>query len=333
MIFYTASFLSPGQRAELFISPRSYHHPGFDIWAQKPKIIKKYHLEDPFYVQYINWLKFVFTEGSLGFSYLHGKMVLDVILFSLPPTLELVMYSAPVIIFGGIKLGVYLAKRDHEKKGHEDLLDFVIRAVTSIGYSMPIFFTGLLLISIFFLNLHWITPGRLGGEAEFFIYSGGKWNFYTGLYTIDALLNGQFWIFLDALKHLVLPVATLTVSMMPIIVKVTRSSVLAELGQQYVIATKAKGLQDFEVLNRAKRNAMIPILTVSSTLFASMITGLTVTEYTFSISGIGILAINAAKRYDFTLLIGISIFFCIIFVTINLLVDIIYSYIDPRIKF
>jgi peptide/nickel transport system permease protein len=331
MIYYTASFLPAEKRAELFIPPKSYHHPGFDVWAQLPKIIEKYHLKDPFYVQYLNWLRFVFTEGSLGFSYLHGKMVLDVIVSNLSPTLELVMYSAPIIIFGGIKLGVYSAKRDHEKKGREDPLDFIIRAVTTLGYSVPIFFTGILLISIFFLNLHWITLGRLGSEAEFFIYSE-NWNFYTGLYTIDALLNGQFWIFLDALKHLALPIATLTISIMPIIIKVTRSSILVELGQQYIVAAKAKGLQDVEVVSRAKRNAMISIITISSTLFASMLTGVVVTEYIFSIGGIGVLAINAAKRYDFVLLIGISIFFCIIFVIINLIVDILYTYIDPRIK-
>ncbi len=331
MIFYTAGFLPSGVRVQLFISPNAYNHPGFDIYSQIPKIIEKYHLNDPFYVQYFNWLQFVLAEGSLGYSHLQGKMVLDAILFSFPATLELVMYSAPIIIFGGIKLGVYSAKRDHEKKGREDLFDFIIRVATSLAYSIPIFFIGLLMISVFYLNLHWVTPERLGSEAASFIYSG-DWNSYTRMYTIDALLNGQFWIFLDALKHLALPVATLTISMLPIIVKVTRSSMLVELSQQYVITTKAKGLRDVEVVNRAKKNAMISILTISSTLFASMLTGLIVTESIFAIGGIGLMAINAAKRYDIVLLIGISIFFCIIFVTINLIVDILYTYIDPRVK-
>jgi len=332
MIFYTASFLPPLERARLFISPHFFQHHGNDIWASAVAAAERYGLYDPFYVQYLNWLKVMFFEGgSMGFSFFHSRWASDVILSSFPATLELVMYSAPIIIFGGIKLGVYSARREHEKKGREDIVDFIIRAVTALGYSVPIFFTSLLALSIFFLNLHWITPGRLGSEAEFFVFSGA-WNSYTGLYSIDALLNGQFWIFLDALKHLALPVATLTISMLAVVVKITRSSMLVELNQIYAIAARAKGLRKMEVISRVKRNAMISILTVSSILFASMLTGIVVIEYTFSINGVGTLAISAAKRYDFALLIGLSLFFCVIFAAINLIVDIAYTYIDPRVK-
>lgn len=331
MIFYTASFLPPSKRAMLFVSPHLFQHHGPNILAYLPEIAEKYGLNDPFYVQYLNWLRVVLLEGSLGYSYLHSKWVLDVILSSFPATLELVMYSAPIIIFGGIKLGVYSARREYEKRGREDIVDFIIRAVTALGYSVPLFFTSLLALSIFFLNLHWVTLGRLGSQAEFFVYSGA-WNSHTGLYTIDALLNGQFWIFLDALKHLALPVAALTISMLAVVVKITRSSMLGELNQTYAIAARAKGLRKMEVISRVKRNAMISILTISSILFASMLTGIVVIEYTFSINGVGALAINAAKRYDFALLVGLSLFFCIIFTSINVVVDIVYAYIDPRVK-
>ena len=332
MILYTASFLPPLERARLFISPHFYQHHGNDIFAWAPKLAERYGLYDPFYVQYLNWLKVMLVEGgSLGFSYLHNRWILDVILSSFPATLELVMYSAPIIIFGGIKLGVYSARREHEKRGREDIVDFIIRAVTVLGYSVPLFFTSLLALSIFFLNLHWVTLGRLGNEAEFFVYSG-VWNSYTGFYTIDALLNGQFWIFLDALKHLALPVATLTISMLAVVVKITRSSMLSELNQTYAIAARAKGLRKMEVISRVKRNAMISILTISSILFANMLTGIVVIEYIFSINGVGALAINAAKRHDFALLVGLSLFFCIIFTSINVVVDIVYTYIDPRVK-
>jgi len=306
MIFYTASFLPPLIKARLFVSPHLFQHHGPNILAYLPEIAERYGLYDPFYVQYLNWLKVMLIEGgALGFSYLHNRWVLDVILSSFPATLELVMYSAPIIIFGGIKLGVYSAMREHEKRGRGDVVDFIIRAVTVLGYSVPLFFTSLLALSIFFLNLHWVTVGRLGNEAEFFVYFG-VWNSYTGFYTIDALLNGQFWIFLDALKHLALPVATLTISMLAVVVKI--------------------------VISRVKRNAMISILTISSILFANMLTGIVVIEYTFSINGVGALAINAAKRYDFALLVGLSLFFCIIFTSINVVVDIVYTYIDPRVK-
>ncbi len=334
MIFYTASLVPATSRASLFISPNSYSSSTHSPWDSVPIIIERYGLDEPFYIQYLNWLKFLLTEGSLGYSYWEGKWVSDAILSSFPATFELVMYSAPIIIFGGIKLGVYAAKREREKNNREDAGDFLVRGITTLGYSVPLFFTSLLALSIFFLNLHWVSPGRLGGETEFFIIVklGDNWKTYTGLYTIDALLNGQFWIFIDALRHLVLPVAVLTVSLLPVVVRVTRASMQTELNKIYATAARAKGLREVEVINRVKRNAMIPILTISSVLFGSMLTGIVVVEDTFGIGGIGSLAIGAAERYDFPLLIGISLFFCIIFVAINLLVDIIYTYLDPRVK-
>jgi len=330
-IFYTASFFPAEQRALLFVSPQSYHHPGYDPWSRLPQIAAKYHLYDAFYVQYLNWLGVLFTERTLGYSYYYGGGIVEAILNSFPPTLELVMYSAPIIILGGIKLGVYSAKREHEKRKRDDPADIIIRLATTLAYSMPIFFTGLLMISVFFLNLHWFAPGRIGRDAQMFI-SSRTWRSYTGLYTIDGILNGQFWIFIDALKHLVLPVATLTISMIPIIVKVTRSSMLIEFSQPYVTMIRAKGLREVEVLSRVKRNAMISILTVTSIIFANMLTGIVVTENIFSLGGVGSLAVGAAKNYDFTLLVGLSIFFCLIFVTVNLIVDVAYTYIDPRVK-
>lgn len=338
-IFYTTTYFSPRQRAMMLISPFSYSHPSYDSWASIPEIIKMYHLDDPFYVQYIRWLK-VLTEGSLGYSYLFNEWVSVLILQSLPATLELIMYSTPIIVFGGIKIGVYSARRAHERKRREDPIDFIIRAVLAWAYSIPTFFAALVLISIASLSLHWLPLGRVGSPAYQFITSR-QWISYTGLYTIDALLNGQFWIFLDALTRLVLPVLILTISMLPVVAKVTRSSMLGELGKEYVITAKAKGLREVKVISHAKRNAMISILTISSTLVSSMLTGIVITEFIFDIKGIGWLVTGAAgggnrvvygSRFDFALLAGLSVFFCFIFVIVNLIVDIIYTYIDPRVK-
>lgn len=315
----------------LYISPQAYKHPGHDVYSKLDIIARKYGLYDPFHVQYINWLKVTLTEFTLGYSELCDEYVLDVILKKFPATLELVMYSVPIIIFGGIRLGVYSGRRAHERKGHEDLVDFVIRAVATWIYSIPIFFIGFLLLSIFFLNLGWVYPGRLGPDAQLFINTVA-WKSHTGLYTIDALLNGQFWVFFDALKHLALPVVTLTISVLPIIARVTRSGMLVELGKPYVTMAKAKGISEREVINHAKKNALIPILTVSSMICASMLTGIVVTEVTFGFYGIGSLAVLAAQRYDFPLLVGLSMFFCLIFVIINFVVDIMYTHIDPRVN-
>jgi len=331
LVFYTTSFFSPQQRAFLYISPQALNHPGFDPWSKVELIIKKYHLDDPFYVQYANWVSVTLTEGTLGYSALYHELVSNVILNAFPATLELVVYSAPLIVLGGIKLGVYSAVRAHEKKRREDPVDFIVRVAISLTHSIPVFLVGMLMLSITFMSFHWLAIGRVGAGAQFFITSE-TWKSYTGLYTIDALLNRQYWIFLDALKHLVLPVATLTIFMLPIVVKVTRSSVLAELSKPYVTTAKAKGLQKAEVTNHAKRNAMISILTVSSMIFASMMTGIVVTESTFMLYGLGFLAVEATRRLDFTLLAGLSIFFCLIFVVLNLIVDIMYTHIDPRVN-
>lgn len=327
-VFYTSSFFSPLERAAMFVSR-------FDVDPQQvnlAELAESLHLSsDPFYVQYLDWLRLSLFTGKLGYSRHFYGFVFDVILRYFPPTIELVMFSAPIVIFGGIKIGTYSAKRAYQKRGREDLPDSTIRAFTTLAYSMPLFFTGLLSLSIFFLNLRWFAPERVGSAAGNFI-TLGSWNSYTGMYTIDALLNGQLWIFFDALRHLVLPVATLTIAMLPVVVKITRSSMLGEYNRSYVMVARAKGLKEVEVVSRVKRNAMISILTVTSILFGNMLTGIVVTEHVFAWGGLGTLSINAVKYSDFALMAGLSVVFCFIFVTINLLVDVIYTYIDPRIK-
>jgi len=331
VIFYTTIFFPPVERALIFVSPFAYSHPGFDIYSRLPDIARRYHLDDPFYVQYAVWLKGVFTEGTLGYSFYYNEWVTVIIAKKFPATLEIVLYSAPIIIFGGIKLGAYSARRAHERKGREDPIDFIIRVVTTGTYSVPSFFSALLLILIFCSSLHWVGLGRVGMNADMFIHSR-KWIPYTGLYTIDALLNGQLWVFTDALSHLVLPVITVTLSMLPIIARITRQSMLGELSNQYVIMAKAKGLRKGEVLSHARRNSMISILTISSIILASLLTGLIVTEYTFNIGGLGFSVVRAAQKYDFPLLVGLAVFFCFIFAIVNFAVDIIYTYIDPRVR-
>jgi peptide/nickel transport system permease protein len=326
------SFFSAGERAMIFVSPFAYSHPGRDIYSALPELIKKYNLDAPFYVQYLTWLKGLLTEGTLGYSLEHNKWVTTIIAEKFPATLEIVMYSAPIIILGGIRIGSYAAKRANERKRREDPLDFIIRLATTSAYSVPTFFLALLVISIFLTtDLHWATFGRVGINAFNFIHST-KWHSYTNLYTIDALFNGQLWIFIDALQHLVLPVIIVTFSTLPVIVRVTRSIVLGELGSQYVTMAKAQGLRKSEVLSRARRNALIPILTVSSIIFTSMLTGLMLTEYIFTIDGLGLTVIRAALIRDFPLLTGLAVFFCILFTVMNFIVDIIYTYLDPRVR-
>ena len=329
IIYYTTTFFSPIQRVALFMPTSPYRHPGHDIYSVIDELIEKYRLNDPFYVQYSVWIGGV-LKGNLGYSYSHHKPVIDAILQNLPATLELVMYAAPIIFLGGYRLGVFSARRAHKKAPKDDITDSAIRTVSIFGYSIPQFCIGLLLLVIFYMCLGWFKLGRLASDCEAFLRSSG-WTHYTGLYTVDALLNGEPWIFWDALKHLVLPVITLSTGMLPIVMRVTRSAVLGELAMPYVTTAKAKGLDEKAVSRHAERNSLSSVLTVSGILLASMLTGVVVTEHVFLIRGLGSMTVNAAQNFDYPLLIGLALTFCLFLALINLLVEIVYARINPRV--
>lgn len=330
LIFYTTTFLPLGIRVNLFLSQQRIQNP----WAPDPtpELIKKYGLDEPFPIQYMKWLEEV-LKGNLGWSYLIGMPVTKVIMRYFPATIELVLYAAPLIFIGGYKLGIFSAKRVNSRAPHEDPIDFAIRSITTIGYSIPSFCLALLLLIIFYLGLNWVGIERLGLAANTYVHSP-EWTQYTRLYTIDALLNGQLWIFFDALKHLMLPVITLTTQTLPIVARITRSSMIDELIKPHIVTARAMGLNEGIVMNHAKKGAQTPVFTVTGILFASMLTGVIVTEHIFAIKGVGYLVVasTVSWRIDYPLLVGLSLVFCVIFMLINLIVDITYAYIDPRVQ-
>lgn len=319
LIFAVMQFFSPVQRASLYVSQQPK-----DVTSIED-IIEKYGLNDPIVIQYSRWMSEV-LKGNLGWSRTLNYPVTKSILERLPATAELAMLSAPLIIFVGIYLGVKSAV-------HRDrIIDHATRVLSIIGWSLPTFWFGLLLISIFFVGLGWFPPGRLGADANVAVHSAGFVR-YTGMNTIDGLLNGQLWITLDALRHLVLPVTTLVVVIVAIIVRIMRSSMLEALNKSYIITARAKGLNQNEVTNKhARRNALIPVVTISGMLVAGMMTGLVITEYIFNIHGIGEYAASAALNLDAPAILGFALFSGAVFITANLVVDILYAYIDPRIR-
>lgn len=332
IIYYTTTFFPPQQRATLFMSDPELSMRGSGAPDPVPLLIEKYGLKGPWYTQYIRWVEVV-LKGSLGWSYLYQMPVTKVILGSFQATLELVIYAAPIIIIGGFKLGVFSAKRASSRAPREDPVDFAVRSITIMGYSIPSFCIGLVLLLVFCVGLSWFSDSRLGNAAQIFIDSPDTpWTHYTGLYTIDAVLNGQLWIFFDAIRHLVLPVITMTIQNLAIFVSITRSSMIGELFKPYIFAARARGFNERAVTKQAKRPSMSPVLTVSGILFGGMLTGVVVTEYIFQIRGLGYVAVAAARRLDYPLLVGLSLVFCIIFMLVNLVVDIAYAYIDPRVK-
>jgi peptide/nickel transport system permease protein len=321
LIFAVIQLLPVGVRAMMFVTdPREL--------VNLEKIIEEYGLNQPIYIQYFKWLGAVVIEHNLGLD-TNGQAVFDAITSRLPATAELVLYSTPIIIYVGIKLGTLAAV--HRDKP----VDHASRLLSIIGTSLPSFWLGIVLLSIFYAGFHWFEPGRWSAAVNSFVKDPSKtgWHWYTGLITIDGLLNGQFWIFLDGLRHLVLPVTVLVVLDTALISRVMRSSMLESLGKDYITAAKAKGLAPKEVYYKhAQRNALIPVITLSGLLVASLLCGVIITETVFNLNGIGNYAAVAAAIPDTPVVLAYALFSGIVFVIANLIVDVIYAFIDPRIR-
>lgn len=320
LVFAVGQLIPPQQRAYLYVTD-----------PKRPnvvnEVIAKYHLNESVIAQYQSWIQLI-LQGNLGYSKAGPGMVSDIIRNKAPATAEIVLYSAPIIVLVGIYLGVKSAVyRDKP-------LDHATRTLSIVGYSLPSFWLGILLIVFFFGFLGWFPPSRQSTDAMTFVYTPSN-NFihYTGFMTLDGLLNGQIWITLDALRHLVLPVAVISIINIAAIVRVMRSSMLESLNKSYIIMAKSKGLDSKEIINKhARRNALIPVITLSGMMIAGMLNGLVITETVFGFPGLGQWAASAALQFDLPAVLGFAMFSGVIFVTANLIVDVMYAYIDPRIR-
>jgi peptide/nickel transport system permease protein len=319
IIFTLLTLFSPEQRASAFV--KDIKQLG-DI----DSIIKTYGLDRPVYVQYYNWLREIF-RGNFGWSTTVSRSVLDAFRFFLPHTIELALLSAPVIILVGIWLGSQAAV--HRDKS----IDHFSRFLAIVGWSLPTFWFGLVLLMIFYGYFRGLFPPEiLSYEAQAFVDSG-EFVRYTRMNTIDALLNGELWIFVDAIRHLVLPVVTLTVIQIALVMRIMRSSMLEALGKGYVLTARAKGAAMRTVIKRhARRNALIPVITVSGWLFAQLMGGVVITETIFNRKGLGWWWARAATQLDIPAVLMAVLFNGVLFVLINLIVDILYAYIDPRVR-
>jgi peptide/nickel transport system permease protein len=318
--FAVLQFLPPSQRVSVFITDQKQAR----FWET---IAKENGLYDPVYVQFYYWIKALLIDRNLGID-AQGDSVFAAIMNRLPATVEIVMYGSPIIIFIGLTLGV------HAGANKDKPVDQISRVLTIIATSLPSFWFGIVLLSLFYAGLGWFPPQRYGQEVlNFLTMPGTPWRNYTGLMTIDSLLNGQWWIFVDSVRHLVLPIAVLGLLNSAVMVRVTRSSMLESLGKDYITSAKAKGLSKTEVVKKhARRNALIPAITISGLMIAGLLTGVTITETVFSIEGVGQYAARAAHSLDIPPVIGYALLSAVLFVVSNLIVDVLYAYIDPRIR-
>ncbi len=318
LIFALLQFLAPEMRAAAFITNPNQ-------LRALPAIIEKYGLNKPIHVQYYNWLREVF-HGNMGWSQTARQPVVEAIKAFFPATLELTLYSFIPIMIIGVWLGTAAAV-------HRDKLIDHISRVFSISFrSLPSFVWGLLILMILYGRFNWFPPGRLSLEADLFVRSG-QFHFYTRLMTVDALLNGKFGIFVDALRHLMGPVLTLTMISIALLVRITRSSMLEVLRQDYVRTARAKGLAEPVVINvHARKNALIPVITLSSLTFVGLLGGVVITETIFNFPGIGRWGAFAAQQLDIPGVTGFAMFVAALTVLGNLAADILYAYFDPRVR-
>jgi peptide/nickel transport system permease protein len=318
LIFALLQFLSPAERAALFITdPRQL--------AQISGIIRKYGLDQPVYVQYWTWLQQL-LHGDLGWSQTARMPTSRALGTFFPATLELTIYMFVPIILIGLWLGTQAAV-------HKDrFLDHFSRIFAISLRGLPSFVWGLIVLMVFYGGLNWFPPGRLSLEADLFVKSP-EFHRYTRLMTVDALLNGQVWIFLDALRHIAGPALTLVLVEMALLVRITRSSMLEVLRQDYVRTARAKGLAEPVVINRhARKNALIPVVTLSSLLFVGLLGGVVLAETIFNYPGIGKWGAEAAVQLDIPGVTGFGMFIAGITVLGNLAADMLYAAIDPRIR-
>ncbi|HWJ02074.1 MAG TPA: ABC transporter permease [Verrucomicrobiae bacterium] len=277
-------------------------------------------LNDPIYTQYFHFLQGALT-GDMGMSYYTKSSVTKEIFARFPATIELAFSAIILASFFGILIGVISAVKKNS------VIDNAGMLMALVGVSMPIFWLGILLIILFSGVLHWLpSNGRIDPLLQ-------PQNI-TGFYLIDSLIKGKMDSFIDALRHLILPASALAMYSMAIITRMTRSSMLDTLQQDFIRTARAKGISEAKVVvKHALRNGLIPIVTVIGLQLGSLLGGAVLTETVFSWPGIGSYTVACILKSDFPVVQGVVLLVAAIFVLMNLLVDVIYAFLDPRIKY
>lgn len=281
---------------------------------------KQLGLDQPAPVQYISYMNRLF-HGDLGQSIRTRRAVIADLRDFLPATIELSLAAMVVALLLGISLGIAAAIN------RNGVIDFAARGLALVGGSLPIFFLALVLLAIFYSRLRWLPgPGRLDAV----LVPPPR---VTGMYTLDSALAGQWATFRNSLSHLLLPAVTLGYYSTAVILRMTRSSMLDVLLQDYMRTARAKGLSERVVLLRhGLRNAMTPVLTTVGITFGSLLSGAVLTETIFAWPGLGRYATASAVSLDFPAVMGVTLVAAVVYPVANMLVDIGYNVLDPQVR-
>ncbi|TPI13115.1 ABC transporter permease [Mesorhizobium sp. B4-1-3] len=293
-----------GDRAPASVVERTRREMGLDL---------------PLVQQFYLYLKSVLA-GDFGRSVLTTNPVMDDIRRVFPATIELATLGTLIGSVLGIPLGVLAAVK------RNSIADQIVRVVGLIGYSVPIFWLGLLSLLLFYAKLQWVGfPGRIDVAYEYSFVP------LTGFYLVDAAAQRQWEVFYDVLRHILLPASLLGYVSLAYVSRMTRSFVLNELTQEYIVAARAKGLSEARIIWRhALRNAAVPLVTVVALSYAGLLEGSVLTETVFSWPGIGLYITNSLQNADMNAVLGGTVVIGSVFIAINLISDLLYRLLDPR---
>jgi ABC-type dipeptide/oligopeptide/nickel transport system permease component len=323
MILYAGVMLTPPEaRAQLYFPPEK----GRITENMINRLIRDYHLDDPFPVQYGYWIKSL-LEGNWGYSPTLRGDVLPALIRSTPVTLELALYSLLILVPIGIGSGLIAGWKPRQA------FDNTFRSLAFFGTTMPPFIFSFVLLAVFYVNLGWFAPGRLDFSVSLIVNSDA-FHSYTGMITVDALLNGRFDVLWDAIRHLVMPVLTLSMYHWATLGRITRASIIAERGREHLIAAKARGIPERKLMWRhALMSVLTPSLTSVALSAASILTGVFVVEIIFGLRGISsILVSSVSYTPDAPAALGFSVYSVVMIISLMFLLDVAQAIVDPRIR-
>ncbi|UED82151.1 ABC transporter permease [Lysinibacillus sp. CD3-6] len=287
--------MAPGNPVDMLVSPK------LPEAARQAKMIEL-GLNDPAYIQYWNWLKNLVLHGDLGYSMITYEPVTELIASRMGPTIILMGTALILGLIIAIPIGIYSATKQYSK------LDYTFVTGSFLGVSIPNFFLALLLVYIFSIQLNWLPSGgmkELGAEGSF---------------------GSLLW-------HMILPVTVLVASVAGRNIRYVRSGMLEIMGQDFLRTARAKGVKEFFVVNKhAMRNALIPIVTIIGLEISILFGGAVVIEQIFSWPGIGQLTLSSIMSRDYSTIMGLNLVAAFIVIASNILTDIVYAFVDPRIR-
>jgi len=313
ILVFVGIHLIPGDPAELMLGDKG-------TAEDLARLRHQLGLDQPIYIQYARFLAGA-VQGDFGISIRTRQSAIWEIGQALPVTIQL---SAAALLFAvvfGLAIGVFAARHPRS------LADTGAMIGVLVGISMPVFWTGILLLLVFGGLLGWLPIGSL-------LDQGMAWHHVTGMPLVDGVFTGNWAVARSAAWHLVLPVVTLGLASMATIARMSRSTMLEVLGLDYVRTARAKGVVERRVVSRhALRNALLPVVTLVGLQLGLLLSGAVLTETIFALPGLGRLAITSILARDYPVVEGVVLIAAAIFVLANLLVDLLYAYLDPRIRY